>query len=424
MQVDDSPGIAMTRIGIIADDLTGACDTALQFFNVGFHAVVALAPTGILAAEADAIAVSTNSRHCEPDEAYSHVAGAVQRMRAAGIDTFYKKIDSALRGNIGSELDALANASGARAVVVAPSFPAHHRTVEQGKLLIKGQPLTDTPLLREHALETCAVVEIISRTTASAIQSIPLDVIRAGTEHLEAHLLAAVTAGFQILVCDAVTNGDLEAIACVVGRHTEWQSAGSAGLAAALAQLRDGIPAREKRPVARPPMGRRLVVVGSQHPAARAQLECLQETRGVPVIYLSPDALRLNRTEEIERSAQELNSFLKAGTDVALTFAPSDLFTQDTKTARSLARAMGEILSRLVPAPRGLVIAGGNTAMGILEVLETESAEIIAEVEPGIPALRLHGGRYADATVITKAGSFGNRDTLACAYAFLENELS
>lgn len=419
----------MTQIGIIADDLTGACDTALQFFNAGLGAVVALSEVGIHFPNADVIAVSTHSRHCAPSEAYRRVTDAVKRMRAAGIGAFYKKIDSALRGNIGSELDAFGDALGAEAVVVASSFPAHGRTIVQGNLFVKGQRLTDTAMAREHAIASCAVVEIISRTTHSAVRSIPLEVIRSGRERLEQELQAVVAAGFKILVCDAVTDEDLSDIACVidacvVARRSRWLGAGSAGLAAALARLHSPVPSRTRRGITQPRAGGRLAVVGSQHPMARAQLEWLSRGGEVHVLALSPEALRSDYTGEISRIAQEIHQRVAEGNDAALTIKSSSTLPQDARTAQALAQAMGEIVSGSCTVLGGLVIVGGDTAMAILDALESESAEIIAEVEPGMPALALRGGRSPELPLVTKAGSFGNRESLALAWQFLEHHQS
>lgn len=419
----------MPQIGIIADDLTGACDTALQFFNEGLSAVVALSDVGNNPTGADAVAVSTNSRNCAPDEAYRKVTNSVNQMRAAGIDSFYKKIDSALRGNIGSELDALMDTLAAEVVIVSSAFPAQNRTVEHGNLYVNGQPLTDTALGRETSVESCAVVEIISRTTQSAVQNINLNVIRSGADRLKQELQAAVTAGYRILVCDAVTNKDLDEIAGILDtyileRRSRWQGAGSAGLAAATARLHSPVSHRAKRRALLLREGGRLVVVGSQHPTARAQLEWLQRTYTVRVIALSADALCSGHANEVGRVAQEVKRDLLAGTDVALTTESSNALPRDSQTAQALAEAMGEILSGSSLPLAALMVVGGDTAMGILAALEAESAEVIAEAEPGVPVLALQGGRYPDLPLITKAGSFGNRKSLALALQFLDPHLS
>jgi uncharacterized protein YgbK (DUF1537 family) len=61
---------------------------------------------------------------------------ALERLRAAGcrqvLFKYCSTFDSTPEGNIGPVADALAEALGARGVVVCPAFPANGRTVYQG----------------------------------------------------------------------------------------------------------------------------------------------------------------------------------------------------------------------------------------------------------------------------------------------------
>jgi len=105
------------RIAMIADDLTGRNDCALQWFRRGFDVRLPelSALDGELASaggrdsggKAQLIAVDTDSRYLSPAEAYRRVAGLVDRLKRADIDVWYKKIDSTLRGNLDAELAAM-----------------------------------------------------------------------------------------------------------------------------------------------------------------------------------------------------------------------------------------------------------------------------------------------------------------------------
>jgi len=64
---------------------------------------------------------------------------AAQRVRAlaAGMgehaeSTWYKKIDSTLRGHLGQELDALLDTLGRSCALVCPAFPAQRRGLVDG----------------------------------------------------------------------------------------------------------------------------------------------------------------------------------------------------------------------------------------------------------------------------------------------------
>ena len=90
-------------IGIIADDLTGANDTALQFQQQGATTQILLdteeEPLNLK--NTQTWAISTESRNIEPHEAYEKVKLATEFFKEKiNPDYFYKKIDSTIRGNI------------------------------------------------------------------------------------------------------------------------------------------------------------------------------------------------------------------------------------------------------------------------------------------------------------------------------------
>jgi len=97
-------------VTIIADDLTGACDTGCLFAGPG--PVGVLAPPALTAADSSAITpvitIDTESRPLPPPEAAAAIHAAARRLggRLASGRVF-KKIDSTLRGAAGVELTAL-----------------------------------------------------------------------------------------------------------------------------------------------------------------------------------------------------------------------------------------------------------------------------------------------------------------------------
>jgi len=119
------------KLGILADDLTGAGDVGGCFAQAGFRTVIALpfqrqAGTCLkrltsspevslnttltdLSAPLDGaeiLIVDTESRYESPWVAAARVEEGFEMLAHWGANFFYKKIDSALRGNIGVELDA------------------------------------------------------------------------------------------------------------------------------------------------------------------------------------------------------------------------------------------------------------------------------------------------------------------------------
>ena len=102
----------MTFLLIIADDFTGALDTGVQFAACGISTKVVVDPeTDLSGDRAQVLVVDTETRHLPAGEARSVVLRLAVRARKAGIPYIYKKTDSALRGNIGAELEAVAEQS-------------------------------------------------------------------------------------------------------------------------------------------------------------------------------------------------------------------------------------------------------------------------------------------------------------------------
>lgn len=119
-----------TRLIIIADDLTGALDAAAPFCCKGNKVVVAVSITSFanaLATRADIVAVSTRSREIAPQKAFERVRRVVDQISDIPI---FKKVDSRLKGNLISELDAFSGMP----LIIAPALPTFDRVVVGGRV--------------------------------------------------------------------------------------------------------------------------------------------------------------------------------------------------------------------------------------------------------------------------------------------------
>ena len=120
-------------MGIVADDITGACDAAAQFQRAGARTAVVLDDgNGPLPTGWDVIALTTESRRALPTIAAARTRAAVERLRDAGAERLYVKVDSTLRGAPGGIVEAAAMAFGVPYVLVTPAFPEQGRTVLGG----------------------------------------------------------------------------------------------------------------------------------------------------------------------------------------------------------------------------------------------------------------------------------------------------
>ena len=96
---------------VLADDFTGALDTGIHFAKNGARTKVITDPMCDFSdADAQVLVIDTETRHLPPEQAGAIVAEITRRACSCKIRRFYKKTDSALRGNVGAELAALLEA--------------------------------------------------------------------------------------------------------------------------------------------------------------------------------------------------------------------------------------------------------------------------------------------------------------------------
>lgn len=134
---------------IVADDLTGAADSAGAFARAGHSTVVVLggpaASGSTEVANAGVVAIDTNGRMLDENDAFLATATAV---RASQHRPVFVKIDSTLRGHIRASVLAVLSAleTPPKQVVICPAFPARGRTVVDACVHVDGEPLPDGSL--------------------------------------------------------------------------------------------------------------------------------------------------------------------------------------------------------------------------------------------------------------------------------------
>ena len=81
---------------------------------------------------------------------------------------------------------------------------------------------------------------------------------------------------------------------------------------------------------------------------------------------------------------------------------------------RAIPAALGKVTARLLRKIRlgGLVLTGGDLAMGVCRQLAASALRIEEEVLPGITCSTLMNGPFRGLRLVTKAGGFGEKDAL------------
>jgi len=352
----------MAPLRLLADDLTGALDSAAAFGSPAEP--VSVCWRGEAPAKG-AIAMDSRSREVSAEEARSAVAAIAPALWARGSGLAYKKIDSLLRGQEVAEIAAILGLLRPAHCIIAPAFPAQRRITRGGRQYawVDGE-------WRAARADLAAGLAVAGHPVA---QAVPGDALPPG-----------------ISLWDVETDADLDAIIAAAAGLDDVLWVGSAGLAAALARAAGIIRRIDDRPLA----GKVLGLVGSDHPAIAQQLDRL----GPLHIVLGPAS-----NAEI---ARRLTSDGIVFASVAL---PDGTSRRD---AAALIDARLAALLQDLDRPDTLFAAGGETLRGICESLGTERLDVTGEIMPGVPRSIMRGGRWDGVAVISKSGAFGAPDLL------------
>jgi uncharacterized protein YgbK (DUF1537 family) len=404
--------------GIVADDLTGATDSAVQFAQQGWAARLALTMPAAGTAEAgSAVAFVTDARALPPEAARTSTAQAVRGLRESGASRLFVKIDSTMRGSVIDQVRGAIDAWSAEhpdaVAIVCSAYPAMGRTIEGGHILVNGEGVQTT------SVGTDPVTPV---STSDLTELLPGSVsvqLRDGTADENADVLsAALASGARIAVVDAQTDADLALLAesiDVLGPRAI--PVGAAGLAVAMSRVWSATAVSPAD--ARPRVRRVAVVVSSLHDVSRTQAEQLKNEFPVDqLLTLAPSLEQALAPAGIaEWVANQLQGADALPPVVVIespsarpSSAPEGKATAAELVAESLATITDLVVDRGVDA---LMLLGGEGARAVLARLGSESLLVHSAIREGIPLGTLEGGKADGVAVVTKAGGFGTPASVA-----------
>ena len=408
------------RLGVIADDFTGATDIASFLVQNGMATVqVNGVPATPLTLEADAIVVSLKSRSCPAEKAVADSLQALAWLQQQGCERFYFKycstFDSTAKGNIGPVTDALLAALDETQTIISPSLPVNGRTVYQGHLFVMDQLLSEsgmrhhpvTPMTESNLLR---LMEAQSEGKAGLIASQTLD---QGAEAVRKALAVLKDQGVRYVVLDAIheqhllTQGEaLQEMKLVTG---------GSGLAMGLARQLGN--KAEKGEAAGAPQGERAVVLsGSCSAMTNRQVARYREQASSLVVDI------VRALEQRQAYATELCNWVEKHHGEAL--APLLYATAEPETLKQIQQRYGaqqssEAIEQLFAAvvkelqQRGwqrFIVAGGETSGVVAQTLNIDAFHIGPVISPGVPWVRAVSQPIS---LALKSGNFGDENFFA-----------
>jgi D-threonate/D-erythronate kinase len=415
----------MLRVAVIADDLTGAADTGIQFCRPE-------APTYLLGLDhirtfpfpesPYCLSLFTNTRNQQPEQAgetLKMAACAIKNLRPSHI---YKKMDSGLRGNIGAELDALVESLGFEVSFVAPAFPAQSRITLHDVHYLHGVPLAQTEMARDPVspVSESRISVLLSRQSQHPIGRVDLNILDRNSEELVGYIRHWLLQGVKHIVFDAATQSHLDTIANLAIAHFPRSlPVGSAGLASSLSGLLS--PGTAGTRDLQCLMGNRILFVcGSASEVLSTQVDQLIRSSDCSSYFLDPlELVSLDRAERIAELSREAAGNL-AARSVVLKIKSPVLSLSPAKGHELLKGLTDLVLSVLNDVrPDGILLSGGDTALAVWNALQAEALLLAQELLPGFVLGTFCKGSLHGLPVVTKAGAFGASDALVRIYEML-----
>jgi len=407
------------KIGVVADDFTGASDMALTLAEGGLRAVQYVGvPEEDAAPGVEAGIVALKSRTAPMAEAVAQSRAACRWLVAQGADQIVFKVcstfDSTDRGNIGPVAEALATDLGARTVIVCPAFPETGRSVYQGHLFV-GDRLLNESGMQDHPLTPMLDADlrrVLGAQTGWPIAHLPAAIVARGAEAIR----AALPSGRAMVIADAISNRDLVALGAACRDMKLLVGGSGIGLG-----LPANVGATAREPEWAAGGGRGAILSGSCSRATREQVA--RYAGSAPARELDPAQL-----VEGPGLIEEVAGWAARQTTAPLIYTSADpetvRQTQDrlgrTRVAEAVEGFFAGLAKALVAAGvTDLVVAGGETSGAVVGGLGARTLEIGPRIAAGVPALRVAG---TDIRLALKSGNFGGPEFFAEALAALGGE--
>lgn len=412
------------KLGVIADDFTGATDIAgflvenglatIQFSGIPAEADL----TGV-----DAVVISLKSRSCPTSEAVRDSLAALDWLKARGCPRIYQKycstFDSTAAGNIGPVTDALLTALDSQLTLICPALPVNGRTVYQGNLFVGTQPLAESGM-RHHPITPMTDSNLLRLMEAQAggrAGLVPFTTISQGPSAIADAFEQLAADGVRYVVVDTLTEQhllDIAAAALDMPLVT-----GGSGLAIGLARLLGDGNRAAAREAGRPLCKRAVVLSGSCSEMTNRQVACYQTM--APSLALDVAACLTQADYPAELARWVLSQPATPAPMIHATTSPNELAAIQARFGREAASEAVELCFAQVAVQlreagiESFIIAGGETSSRITQALGIAAFHIGPQIAPGVPwvratdaplSLALKSGNFGDETFFSRAQEF------------------
>lgn len=401
------------RIGVIADDFTGAGDAASFLKAGGLRTQLRIWPCQAAPADLqafDAVVIALKSRSDIREKAVSDNAAALQWLLANGAEKIYFKycstFDSTPDGNIGPVADQLMQKMQVPYTILCPSLLANGRKVKGGRLYVNDIPL-DESHMKDHPLNPMwdsRISHLMSPQSSFPVFSLDSALYKT-PEKIQAQLDVwhEMHEHFYIVPdYDRPEHGAF--IAKYFMALPLWT--GGSELLYHFAKLKsEKTGSHNAENVPEDDHYGRVMLAGSCSIMTRKQIARFRENGGRAFVI------------EPEMVFEDMQKYIDRYTCCYLDDPCRDIlfYTSDRRGSRpGLAQALENFSAALIrhivkrSPVRRVIIAGGETSGAVTTALGYNSFVIGDSVAPGVPIL--YPTANAGMALVLKSGNFGDED--------------
>lgn len=371
-------------IAVIADDFTGAAEIGGIGIRHGLRVVIQTRIDELQTA--DLLVIVGHTRALDEIDACIKINQISEQLKTLNPSFIYKKIDSALRGHIISELKYQMRAFGLTRSLIVAGNPSLGRVIKDGKYTINGVPLNETGFAEDSRFpaKSASVLEVLDPQGIHHVRN-----LKPGEE-----------------VIEGLVAGDVESVEDLQKWAANPQEsilyAGASGFFDALLSSMDINHVSRKSPF---PFGNRILFVeGTAFPKHPDFQQKLQDQgfffSNMPKeIYDSADF----NPQAMDAWADEIVEHFESQ-NVYITMRHSG--SEEKDLSARLCKNMGELVWKVAARVEmdELIIEGGDTAATVLELLKIRKLKPVHEYQTGVIRMEVMGNR--NFYVTTKPGSY------------------
>ena len=425
----------MQKYIIIADDLTGSNATCSLFKKIGLRAASILKLQGDINYDVDVISYSTASRGLDKEEAYKKVSEAIKILKNKDVLVYNKRIDSTLRGNIGTEINAmLDNLEDDRIAVVIPSYPDSGRIVVNKTMLVNGVLLENSDAGKDPKtpIKTSCVESLIQKGIKYSSTYFTLSDIEQPIEEIVKKIQEAIKKS-RVLIFDAVNNEDIIKISkAIIHSDIDIVTVDPGPFTLYYSKELQKKNHLEKKI---------LMVIGSVTATTKKQIEYILQEEDIFLVKMKVEDFFEKETclKEIERVIAYIKKGIASYDLFLVTTSPigdekkadlqkltENLNTTVEEISKIIANTLTETIVKILKETQkfeGIYSSGGDITIALLEKLKAIGVEIREEVIPLAAYGRIIGGDFPNLKLVSKGGMVGDEKTIKLCLHKIKNDI-